>query len=304
MSEEFLEELEVLRSIYADALTVENLENSSQARLTYRDEGLFAATFIVPVNYPAQIPVCSICFDTKVTQVRKAAIKAVVEEVISLGQHQVVLYDAIEKIRDLLIEDDPNPPKKDEELEEGVREEEEEDGVSPLNPNESTIRDITASPPSLLVVPSIDVIHGPVTIENQSQFQAHLSTVSSMEDVFRFRESILCDRKVARATHNVFAYRYTCSTTGTLVVHHDCDDDGETAAASRVAEMIRLMNISPGVAVIVTRWYGGIKLGPDRFKFICNSARRLIEDCGKFKIKNSSNGNRKKNNTESIRSQH
>jgi putative IMPACT (imprinted ancient) family translation regulator len=35
-----------------------------------------------------------------------------------------------------------------------------------------------------------------------------------------------------------------------------------------------------GVAVIVTRWFGGILLGPDRFKYICNSARLLLEDNG------------------------
>lgn len=31
-----------------------------------------------------------------------------------------------------------------------------------------------------------------------------------------------------------------------------------------------------GVAVIVSRWFGGTLLGPDRFKFICNSARQLL----------------------------
>ncbi|RYH30823.1 YigZ family protein [archaeon] len=62
-------------------------------------------------------------------------------------------------------------------------------------------------------------------------------------------------------------------------MHHDCDDDGETAAGSRLAEMIRLMKVD-NVAVIVSRWFGGILLGPDRFKFICNSARDLLEEHG------------------------
>ena len=39
----------------------------------------------------------------------------------------------------------------------------------------------------------------------------------------------------------------------------------------------RLMNVS-GIAVIVSRWFGGILLGPERFKFILNSARKVIED--------------------------
>lgn len=43
--------------------------------------------------------------------------------------------------------------------------------------------------------------------------------------------------------------------------------------------MMRLMGVA-NVAVIVTRWFGGIKLGPDRFKLICNSARDLLEENG------------------------
>jgi hypothetical protein len=42
---------------------------------------------------------------------------------------------------------------------------------------------------------------------------------------------------------------------------------------------MRLMG-ADGVAVIVTRWFGGILLGPDRFKFICNSARNILEEHG------------------------
>jgi putative IMPACT (imprinted ancient) family translation regulator len=33
-----------------------------------------------------------------------------------------------------------------------------------------------------------------------------------------------------------------------------------------------------GIAVIVSRWFGGTKLGPDRFKLILNSARQLLEE--------------------------
>ena len=43
--------------------------------------------------------------------------------------------------------------------------------------------------------------------------------------------------------------------------------------------MMRLMEVQ-NVAVIVTRWFGGILLGPNRFKYICNSAKDLLESCG------------------------
>ena len=52
---------------------------------------------------------------------------------------------------------------------------------------------------------------------------------------------------------------------------------GETAASAKLGEMLRLMNVN-NIAVIVSRVYGGINLGPNRFKCICNSARKLIEE--------------------------
>lgn len=34
------------------------------------------------------------------------------------------------------------------------------------------------------------------------------------------------------------------------------------------------------VCVVVSRWYGGILLGPSRFQIINNTARQLLEACG------------------------
>lgn len=39
------------------------------------------------------------------------------------------------------------------------------------------------------------------------------------------------------------------------------------------------------VMVVVTRWYGGVHLGPDRFKHINNCTRDLLEAHGYIKDK-------------------
>mmetsp|Transcript_5484 Transcript_5484/g.11567 ORF Transcript_5484/g.11567 Transcript_5484/m.11567 type:complete len:81 (-) Transcript_5484:80-322(-) len=39
------------------------------------------------------------------------------------------------------------------------------------------------------------------------------------------------------------------------------------------AQVMNVLN----VAVVVTRWFGGIHLGPDRFKHISNAARDVLE---------------------------
>jgi hypothetical protein len=60
---------------------------------------------------------------------------------------------------------------------------------------------------------------------------------------------------------------------------NDNDDDGEDAAGGKLAELLSLMAVN-NVMVVVSRWYGGIQLGPDRFKHINNVARLLLEKCG------------------------
>ena len=67
------------------------------------------------------------------------------------------------------------------------------------------------------------------------------------------------------------------------------DDDGESAAGSRMALLVRegkrsqtqlnIMNVK-NVMVVVSRWWGGILLGPDRFKHINNATRNVLEKCG------------------------
>uniref|UniRef100_A0A4W3HCH0 Impact RWD domain protein n=1 Tax=Callorhinchus milii TaxID=7868 RepID=A0A4W3HCH0_CALMI len=59
----------------------------------------------------------------------------------------------------------------------------------------------------------------------------------------------------------------------------DCEDDGETAAGGRLLHLMQILDVR-NVMVVVSRWYGGILLGPDRFKHINNSARNILVNEG------------------------
>ena len=59
----------------------------------------------------------------------------------------------------------------------------------------------------------------------------------------------------------------------------DSDDDGETAAGGRLLHLLQIVN-ADNVMVIVTRWYGGVHLGPARFTHINNAARILLDQEG------------------------
>lgn len=91
------------------------------------------------------------------------------------------------------------------------------------------------------------------------------------------------NKRVATATHNITAWRIKQKATTTVsaqaetpeITIQDCDDDGETAAGGRLLHLMQLMDVW-NVVVVVTRWYGGVKLGPDRFRCINAVAREAL----------------------------
>jgi putative IMPACT (imprinted ancient) family translation regulator len=55
---------------------------------------------------------------------------------------------------------------------------------------------------------------------------------------------------------------------------------------------MQILNVE-NVVVVVTRWFGGIHLGPDRFKDINNIARTTLEEHGFVKQQQSKSNNKK-----------
>jgi hypothetical protein len=117
-------------------------------------------------------------------------------------------------------------------------------------------------------------------VDRKSVFQAHVCAVDSDEMVKRaVNQLIESSSRIQRATHNMYAYRFVEKTKdGKALVKHDNDDDGEDAAGSRLAQLLE-MRKENGVLVLVSRWYGGIHLGPKRFAHISNVARDLLVEC-------------------------
>ncbi|KAJ9302870.1 hypothetical protein DTO271G3_244 [Paecilomyces variotii] len=119
-----------------------------------------------------------------------------------------------------------------------------------------------------------------VISEKKSVFVGRAAHVTSLEQAQAFLDHLLAtEKKVAAATHNISAWRIRqkkggkgdSSSMGETIIQ-DCDDDGETAAGGRLLHLMQLMDVWD-VVVVVSRWYGGVKLGPDRFRII-NAAGR------------------------------
>lgn len=77
------------------------------------------------------------------------------------------------------------------------------------------------------------------------------------------------EKKFAKATHNTWAM--ISSTEGPLK-----NDDGESGAGAVILRMLEREGLADFV-VVVTRWYGGVHLGGDRFAHVVTCARALLD---------------------------
>lgn len=138
------------------------------------------------------------------------------------------------------------------------------DNLSSIN---STDTLISVSPPPWHL--------SPPTTEKRSIFIARAARVTSPHQATTYLQHLLhTDKKVAKATHNMTAWRMR-DAANPAVTYQDCDDDGETAAGARLLHLLQLMDVCD-VMVVVSRWYGGVLLGPDRFRIINSVAREAL----------------------------
>jgi hypothetical protein len=127
-------------------------------------------------------------------------------------------------------------------------------------------------------------------VDRKSLFVGFAAQVEDEQEAKRLAQALRLDKKVARATHNMVAYRIVRSRDGVLV--SDNDEDGESGAGSKMSHLLELLGCDD-VFVLVSRWYGGVQLGPKRFAHINNSARAAIELCGAIPSAASSSSGKK-----------
>ncbi|KAL9103080.1 MAG: hypothetical protein Q9163_001847 [Psora crenata] len=115
--------------------------------------------------------------------------------------------------------------------------------------------------------------------EKKSTFVARACYVRSPIMVREAMAHVLStEKKMAKATHNISAYRIR-DPNKVGVTYQDCDDDGESAAGGRLLHLLQIMDVWD-VLVVVSRWYGGVKLGPDRFRLINQVGKEAVIEGG------------------------
>ena len=99
-------------------------------------------------------------------------------------------------------------------------------------------------------------ISSPIT-EKKSTFMARACTVTSPAQAQACVARLLEDKRAAKATHTISAYRIRAlpiADSTHEIMYQDCDDDGENAAGGRLLHLLQVMN-ALNVLVIVSRWF-------------------------------------------------
>ena len=117
-----------------------------------------------------------------------------------------------------------------------------------------------------------------ITFENiisdrGSKYSVSGCSVSNKLEVKNAIKLLKAKKKYAKATHNTWAA--ILADEGAIK-----SDDGESGAGMIIVRMLERKGLSDHL-VVVTRWFGGVQLGGDRF--------RRVQDCVRYYIENYKN---------------
>ncbi|MCV6585086.1 MAG: YigZ family protein [Marinibacterium sp.] len=109
---------------------------------------------------------------------------------------------------------------------------------------------------------------GVILTDRGSKYAVSGAPVTSRGDVDAALAMLKSDRAYAKATHNTWA---ALLPTGGLKA-----DDGEAGAGMVILRMLEREGLRDHL-VVVTRWYGGKKLGGDRFRRVQDAVRAYLD---------------------------
>ncbi|KAK3879632.1 hypothetical protein Pcinc_015817 [Petrolisthes cinctipes] len=269
------DEIEALSAIYGTDFHTESIETSTYSvDITQGDKTAFLQV-TMPPDYPATSPPVYMLSAPWLKGPKRQELCGYLEDLYLENAGESIVYLWVERIREFMVEVEQE------------KEEQEEHELSVTLENAV----LSEEPETEETGPCPEVFSGEIISDRKSHFQPHLAAVNSHAQVRQVLNKLYENRKVAAATHNMYAYRL--QPPGAPSLSQDCEDDGEDHAGRRLLHLLQILDVM-NVLVVVTRWYGGIHLGPDRFKHINNSARQILDSCGYITPSPERNKNKKK----------
>ncbi|XP_071371677.1 protein IMPACT [Centroberyx affinis] len=276
-----IEEVEALSSIYGDEwcvideaariFCIKISNNLEEPKLTA------CLQIILPPDYPSAAPPIYQINAAWLRGLERVKLANSLEDLYVENAGESILYLWVEKIREFLIEKSQSTETVEQPEKVNMMTEEEEDDDDEDVPDFRTLKLNTENAHLFMdhandeEIPPIQ--HGTTITDRRSTFQPHLAPVVTPRQIKAVLDKLYENKKIASATHNIYAYRIYCEDKQSFM--QDCEDDGETAAGGRLLHLLQILDVR-NVMVVVSRWYGGILLGPDRFKHINNCARNIL----------------------------
>jgi hypothetical protein len=267
MNDELNDEISALNAIYdAECLVPSSSSEEGEVYTLQPPSSVVSPPLRLRIEFPQDYPDAKpVILDHGSTGAALA--REVLDSVYRQGE--VCLYDLVEGLREVLggeeLEPEPEP--------EPERTPTPPPPPRPPSPPAAQFEDLSLSAASSTDEPVDPWTVAPAITEKKSVFVARAIGVSSAAEAHELMARLISgDKKIQKATHNISAFRIVRENG---VVVQDNDDDGETAAGSRLAHLLQVMDVKD-VCVVVSRWYGGVKLGPDRFRLINTAAREAL----------------------------
>ena len=111
-----------------------------------------------------------------------------------------------------------------------------------------------------------------VVSDRGSKYAVSGGQATDKSEALAFVKHLKRKKKYAKATHNSWA---VILPDGTPIKN----DDGESGAGMLILRMLERAELK-GQVVVVTRWYGGVHLGGDRFRHVQTCVRSYLAALG------------------------
>ncbi|GAA5903194.1 hypothetical protein JCM6882_006990 [Rhodosporidiobolus microsporus] len=112
--------------------------------------------------------------------------------------------------------------------------------------------------------------------EKKSVFVGHAVRVKSVDEATLALQHILTLKKVNKASHNILAWRFSSPVAGSTTPLSGSDCNGEPPAGKNLLQLLEKLDVKD-VLLVVTRWYGGVPMGPQRFQVINQAGKEVLE---------------------------
>lgn len=124
---------------------------------------------------------------------------------------------------------------------------------------------------------AFDLIN-PCSVDRGSRYAAASFPVGSEADFERGMKELLRPKKFRSADHHIAAYRILRADGRVSEYKNDGyrSPSKETGAGVMVLEIMRQRKVV-NRCVVVTRWYGGVHLGADRFRHVREAAKAILD---------------------------